>query len=367
MPFFHYVGDSPLDNFFVAPNSPTVKKPSHRAYLQFVKDAVVRVRSGQTAALRAVNREQIQVYWDLGKLIVERQARHGWGKSVVENLAADLQKEFAGMNGFSTQNLWYMRQFYSEYHQSTILQPLVGEISWSKHLVIMSKCKDEHERHFYIHQAREFGWTKAVLIHQIESGCYQKTLLGQQNFGETLPQATKSRAMLTLKDEYTFDFLEMDELHSEYELEQAIIQNIRKFLIEMGGDFSFIGNQFAVELEGKDYKVDLLLYHRGLQALVAIDLKINEFMPEYVGKMNFYLGLLNRKVRKPHENAGIGIIICKSKDRTTVDFALQDVNKPIGVATYSLSHRLPQKLKAFFPPKEEFIKRVEAVSDALAR
>lgn len=175
------------------------------------------------------------------------------------------------------------------------------------------------------------------------------------------------QAILALKDEYTFDFLELGDQHSEYELEQAILANIRNFLVEMGGDFTFIGNQFKISLDDKDFAVDLLLYHRGIQSLVAIDLKVTEFMPEFAGKMNFYLSLLNHKVRKPNENASIGIIICKSKTRTTVDFALQDINKPIGVATYSLTATLPANLQAFFPDKEEFVRRVEIVNASLNR
>jgi predicted nuclease of restriction endonuclease-like (RecB) superfamily len=340
---------------------------ANAGYRQLVNDAILRVKNGRLNAWRAVNKEQIQLYWDLGKLIVERQQQYGWGKSVVENLAADLQKVFGGVSGFSPQNLWYMRQFYLEYQQDANLQPLVGEISWSKHIVIFSKVKDPHERLFYIHQTRDCGWTKNVLIHKIENQTYQKVLLGQHNFPEILPESVQNQAILALKDEYTFDFLELGEQHSEYELEQAIVANIRNFLIEMGGDFTFMGNQFRMEVDDKTWSVDLLLYHRGIQSLVAIDLKVTEFMPEYAGKMNFYLGVLNKKVRKPNENASIGIIICRSKTRTTVDFALQDINKPIGVATYTLSPTLPPDLQAFFPDKEEFVKRVEVVNASLNR
>lgn len=203
------------------------------------------------------------------------------------------------------------------------------------------------------------------MIHKIELQTYQKVVLSQQNFDKTLPDNINKQAALAVKDEYTFDFLELTDEHSEYELEQALINEIRKFLIEMGGDFSFIGNQFVIDLEGKDYKIDILLYHRGIQSLIAIDLKIDEFKPEYAGKMNFYLSLLNNKIKKSYENPSIGIIICKSKSRTTVDFALQDVNKPIGVATYSLTKTLPSELKDFFPSNEELIKKIESFSNAL--
>jgi YhcG PDDEXK nuclease domain len=183
---------------------------------------------------------------------------------------------------------------------------------------------------------------------------------------DNLERATQNR-LFPKEDDYAFGFLELGDKHSEYQLEQAILNNIRQFLIEMGGDFCFIANQFVLDLNGKDYKVDLLLYHRGLQSLVAIDLKIGEFEPEHTGKMSFYLSLLDSKVKKTYENASIGIIICKNKDNTTVDFALRDVNKPIGVATYSLTKSLPKELSAFFPTSEELIKRVEAVIKAVSK
>ncbi|WP_379883993.1 PDDEXK nuclease domain-containing protein [Larkinella insperata] len=332
-----------------------------------MSDIKQRVRQAQYKALQSVNREQVQLYFELGRLIVERQQQHGWGKSVVESLAKDLQTEFAGMTGFSVQNLWYMRQFFLEYSQSELLQPLVGEISWSKHLLIMARCKGEDERLFYIIQTKRNDWTKNVLIHQIEGGAYQRILASQQNFTQTLPKEQQKPAVLAVKDEYTFDFLELANEHSEYELEQALLANIRRFLIEMGGDFTFVGNQYRLELGGQEFFIDLLLFHRQLQCLIAVELKIDEFKPEFAGKMNFYLSVLNDRIKKPHENPSIGIIICKAKQRTIVEFALKDINKPIGVATYTLTPTLPDELSKFFPTNEQLIERVEAVTDALRK
>ena len=342
-------------------------QPTSSDYHQLLVDLKQRVRAAQYRALQQVNQEQMQLYWEMGRLIAERQQQHGWGKSVVETLARDLQAEFAGMSGFSVQNLWYMRQFYLEYSASSILQPLVGEISWAKHLLILSKCKDEHERLFYTVQTRRNNWTKAVLLQQLKAQAYHKTLTAQHNFAHTLPAPQQVPATLALKDEYLFDFLELGAAHSEYELEQALLSNVRRFLSEMGGDFTFIGNQYRLELEGNEYFVDLLLFHRELQCLVAIELKIDEFRPEYAGKMNFYLSLLNEQVRKPHEQPSIGIIICQSKQRTVVEFALRDVNKPIGVATYTYTDTLPQELRPFFPSNEELVRRLEAVTAALQK
>ncbi len=330
-------------------------------YQSFLKDIKERIRSAQYEALKAVNKELIVLYWDLGKMIVERQDKEGWGKSVVERLAKDLQKEFPGIKGFSVQNLWYMRQFYLTYRDNEKLQPMVGEISWSKHIIIMSKCKDDLEREFYIKMTKKFGWTKNVLIHQIESQAYERFLLNQTNFDQALPEKYRPQAKLAVKDEYTFDFLELGEEHSERELELALINNIRRFLIEMGGYFTFIGNQYRLEVGGDEFFVDLLLYHWKLRCLVAIELKVGEFKPEYAGKMQFYLAVLNDTIRLAEENPSIGIILCKEKNRIIVEYALKDTTQPIGVSTYKITTTLPEELQKYLPSGEEIAKRLEGV------
>lgn len=331
--------------------------------IAFVQEIKEQIKQAQYRALQKVNKEQINLYWNIGKKILEKQQQFGWGKSIVELLALELQKEFVGINGFSARNLWYMRNLYEQYYNSElILQPLVAEIPWTHNILILEKCKDEHERFFYINMTKKFQWSKSLLIHAIENQNYQKTILHQHNFEQTLSPELAHKASFLLKDEYTFDFLNLSEPYSEAQLEQAILTIIRNFLIELGGDFSFIGNQYPLKINNKQYEIDLLLYHRALQALVAIELKIDAFEPEYAGKMNFYLSILNQQVRKQHENPSIGIIICKSKDRTTVEFALQDIQKPIGVATYSLSKELPITMRDFFPSNQEFIEKVEAIT-----
>ena len=287
-------------------------------YLNFKNEITARIRSAQYEALKAVNKEMIALYWEVGKRITEQQTALGWGKSVVENLSRDIQKEFPGIQGFGVRNMWDMARFYAEYQSNEILQPLVAEISWSKHIVILTKCKETRQRQFYILATKKYGWTKDVLINKIEAKTYENYLLGQSNFDITLPDSIKNQAILALKDEYTFDLVGLAEEHSEYELEQAIIKNIRAFLMEFGTDFSFIGNQYRLEVDGKEYFIDLLLYNRRLQAMIAIELKIGEFQPEYKGKMEFYLNILNDTVKLPHENPAIGIIICKSKSRMIV-------------------------------------------------
>lgn len=319
--------------------------------LQFIADMKDKIRQAQYEALKAVNVELINLYWDLGRAISEKQAL-GWGKAIVPTLSKELQKEFPAMSGFSTGNLWLMMQFYNEYQEDINLVPLVREISWSKHIVILKKCKDSQQRQFYILATKRFGWTKDVLTHQVENKTYEKYLLNQTNFDAVVPEKIKQQAYLAVKDHYTFDFLELSNEHSEYELEQALINNIRQFLIEMGHDFTFLGNQYKLEIANKEYKIDMLLFHRKLQCLVAIELKIGEFEPEHKGKMEFYLSILNDTVKLPHENPSIGIIICKSKERTIVEYSLNTATLPIGVATYSTSNVLPEKYASLLPSPE---------------
>jgi predicted nuclease of restriction endonuclease-like (RecB) superfamily len=329
------------------------------SYGQLVDEIKERIRAGQSAALRAVNRELIDLYWDIGRLIIERQEGETWGRAVVQSLAKDLQAEFPGISGFSTPNLYRMRQFYEAYCESPIFSPLVREISWTKNLTILERCKDVVEREFYLRRTKEFGWSKNVLIHQIENQTYQKTLLNQTNFAETLPAAIRNQAKLAVKDEYTFDFLELADEHTERLLEQAILSRVEPFLREMGGMFAFVGSQYRIEVSDKEYFIDLLLFHRRLQCLIAVELKVGEFLPEHVGKMQFYLALLDDTVRLQAENPSIGILICKSKDRTVVEYALKVASKPVGVATYRMVTALPPELQSQLPAPDDIARLLE--------
>lgn len=281
----------------------------------------------------------------------------------MQTLSKDLQNEFLGVQGYSVQNLWYMRQIYLEYKDNTKLQPLVGEISWSHNLVIISKCKNDFEREFYIQMTKKYGWTKNVLIHQIEGKSYEKYLLNQTNFDKAVPEKYKHQAKLAVKDEYNFDFLEITEGHNEKELELALMKNIRKFLSEMGGDFAFIGNQYRIQVGDEDFYIDLLLYHRKLKSLVVIELKAGKFKPEYAGKMNFYLAVLDDTVKQEDENPSIGIIICKSKSKTIIEYALKKTSSPIGVASYTLTETLPKEYKNLLPSPSEIEEKLSGFID----
>lgn len=330
-------------------------------YPALLAEVKARIRSAQYTALRAVNKELVGLYWDIGQMIVERQQTEGWGKGVVEQLSIDLRVAFPGVGGFSMQNLWYMRQFFQEYSATPKLQPLVGEIGWAHNLLILSRCKDAQAREFYLRMTRKFGWSKNVLAHQIDNQSYEKSLLGQTNFDQTLTPALRAQAKLAVKDEYAFDFLELGAQHSERELERALIARIEDFLRAMGGMFSFMGSQYRLEVEGREYFIDLLLFHRRLRALVAIELKIGEFEPEFVGKMQFYLAALDAQVRQEDENPSIGIILCREKTRTIVEYALRDARKPIGVATYKITKTLPKELKSQLPSPEAIARLLEGM------
>ncbi|MDK2989590.1 MAG: hypothetical protein PWR16_1119 [Methanoculleus sp.] len=318
-----------------------------------------RIRASQYQALRAVNRELIGLYWDIGRMIVERQAGDTWGKSIVQQLSGDLQKEFPGIGGFSASNLWRMKSFFETYSGSEKLAQLVREIGWGHNLVILQRCSDPLEREFYIRMTRKFGWSRNVLVHQIENQSYEKTLLGQTNFDKALTPDLRAQAKLAVRDEYTFDFLELGEEHSERELERALIGRVEDFLRAMGGLFAFVGSQFRLEVEEREYFIDLLLFHRRLRCLVAVELKIGEFQPEFVGKMQFYLAALDHRVREEGENPSIGIILCKEKNRTIVEYALQSSTSPIGVATYRTVRELPRELRDQLPGPEEIARLLE--------
>jgi len=252
-----------------------------------------------------------------------------------------------------------MRNFYLAYQKNEKLAPLVREISWTKNIIILERCKDDIHREFYIKTTKKFGWTKDVLINQLGAGAFERYMANQTNFDKTVPEKYRHQAKLAVKDEYSFDFLELGEVHSEKELERTLLENVRKFLIEMGGYFTFAGNQYRLEIDEQEFFIDLLLYHRQLRYLVAIELKIGAFKPEYAGKMQFYLSALNNIVKLPDENPSIGIILCKDKSRTIVEYALKDTKKPIGVSTYKLTEKLPRELKKYLPSPEEIIERIK--------
>jgi len=323
-------------------------------YQPFFEDIKGKIKLARIQAYRRINREVIFLYWDIGKKIVEKQEQFGWGKGVVEKLSSDLNKEFTGLSGYSARNLWDMRRFYLEYKDNENLRQLVAEIPWGQNLVIMSRVKDYKEREYYISKTIEYGWTRDVLAHQIEAGAHLEIdAQKMHNFPQVLPEHLAEQADKALKDSYILDFLDISKPLHERQLEKNLIVRFKDFITELGLGFCFIGNQYKVTLSDKDYFIDLLFFHRKLRSLVAIELKVGAFIPEYAGKMNFYLNLLDDFVRLPDENPSIGIIICKDRNRFDVEYALKRTNSPIGVSGYKLTQKLPTSLQKELPSIEE--------------
>ena len=378
------------------------KLPMSREYVEFVKELKCRIQSARISAARAVNRDLILLYWDIGKGIVERQAAMGWGDSVVEALAKDLQKAFPGTSGFSARNLWDMRRFYSAYSDAQFLQqavaelgqikrskklpqPVAGigtvaaqpappeflrqavaEIPWGHHLQILNKVETPAARLYYLRAAAKLGWSRNVLLNQIKAKAYERSLAEGKthNFPAVLPEYLAEQAEEALKSSYNLEFLGIRREVKERELEGRLIERLQQFILELGYGFCFIGRQHRLTLGKKEYFIDLLFYHRFLKALVAVELKVGPFDPEYAGKMDFYLNLLNDKERGHGDNPSIGIILCAEKDDIVVEFSLKTKTNPIGVAEYHLTEKLPKQLRGKLPSERQLLAAVkEAIED----
>lgn len=331
----------------------------------FLKNIKSKIYSAKSKAIISANRLMIELYFDIGRDIVERQETLGWGKSVVEQMSKELIEEFGEKSGYSAQNLWYMRQFYNSYKDNQILQQLVGEIPWGSNIIIFTKCKDDTQKEYYIKNTIENGWNRNVLMHHIKTNLFDRDKIEAKanNFEVALPTELSELALDIIKSEYNLEFMEVGKNAHERQVENKLVENIKKFLLELGYGFSFIDSQYKLTLGENEYYIDLLFFHRKLNALVAIELKVGKFKPEYAGKMNFYLNVLNDKVKMPHENPSIGIILCTDKDGLEVEYALQSVVQPMGVSTYTIKEKLPIELENALPTKDELINKLKEVID----
>jgi predicted nuclease of restriction endonuclease-like (RecB) superfamily len=316
----------------------------------------------------------IRLYWDIGREIVQRQEREGWGKGIVDRLAADLQRAFPGIEGFSPRNVWRMRAFYLAYTPEVAnltqaasdldgvsLPQVAAEIPWFHNMVLIEKLKDPGERLWYARKAVQHAWSRATLVHQIELDLYDREGQAINNFPLTLPAPQSDLAQQTLKDPYVFDFMTLAQEARERDLERGLLAHLRDFMLELGVGFAFVGSQYHFEVDGKDYFIDLLFYHLVLRAFAVVDLKVEEFKPEFAGKMSFYLSAVDDLLRHPDDQSSIGIILCKSRSKVTAEYALRDIRKPIGVAEYRLTDALPQELKPSLPTIEALEKELRAV------
>lgn len=345
-------------------DSDLIKQPE---YAEFLKELKERIRIAQTRAVLTINNELISLYLDIGKRIVETQKDMGWGKSVVEQLAQDIRREFPDVKGFSARNLWDMRRFYLAYKDNPNLRQVVAEIPWGHNLAIINKVKDPSQRQWYVHQTVQNGWSRNVLVHQIESGLYGRQAVAAKttNFPKTLPSPQSELVEQTIKDPYIFDFITIEKDAKERDLEKALIEKLRDFLLELGMGFAFMGSQYHLDVEDKDFYIDLLFYHHRLRCLVAIDLKMAEFIPEYAGKMNFYLSALDDMVRHPDDQPSVGIILCKTKKGLIAEYSLRDMSKPIGVSEYKLTPKLPKELSGQLPNPRQLARLLKEIEDDL--
>jgi len=344
----------------MAPQSKNIKLKISDSYPEFLKYIKQKIQESKNSAIRYTNRVLIKLYWTIGKEIAERQEKLGWGKSIVERLSKDLNEQFPGMAGFSTRNLWDMRRFYIDYKEYPKLRQLVAEINWGQNLLILNKIKDISEREYYIKAIIENGWSRDVLLNQIKADAYERHIKSpkQHNFTKTLPVHFAEQAEKTMKDVYVLDFLGITRPVLENVMEQRMVEKIKDVILELGCGFAFLGNQYKVKLNDKEYFIDLLFYHRKLKCLVAIELKTGEFMAEYAGKMNLYLNILDDFVREDGENSSIGIILCAERDRIEVEYTLRGIDKPVGVAEYRLTKKLPKELTGKLPDAKTLEKQI---------
>jgi predicted nuclease of restriction endonuclease-like (RecB) superfamily len=323
-----------------------------------------RIRGAQLQAALAINAELIMLYWNIGNEIVDRQKEKGWGAKVIDRLAKDLKQEFPDMSGFSTRNLKYMRTFAEAYPDGAIVQRCVAQLPWRHNIALLEKLQTPEQRLWYAQQASENGWSRDILVMQIESGLYTRQGEAVTNFERTLPKPQSDLAQQLLKDPYNLNFLSLERDAQERDLEKALVAHIRDFLLELGVGFSFMGSQYRLEVAGDEFFIDMLFYHVKLRCYVVIDLKMSEFKPEFSGKMNFYVSAVDELLRHSDDQPTIGIILCRDKNKTVVEYALRNVSAPIAVTT----HRLPKQLTNDLPTVEQLEMEMNtAVSQLVGR
>lgn len=322
-------------------------------YTDWLTELKTRIHCAQQRAALSVNRELILLYWQIGRDILERQAQQGWGSKVIERLAHDLRTTFPDMKGFSRANLMYMRAFAEAWPDAAIVQQLVGQLPWGHNLVLLSKLKEVGSRKRYAERAIEYGWSRNVLNIHIENRLLEREGNAVTNFEANLPKPHSDLARESLKDPYLFDFLDIGQEADEREIENALVQHITRFLIELGAGFAFVGRQYHLEVGGDDFFIDLLFYHLKLRCYVVVELKTGAFKPEHAGQLSFYLTAVDAQLKAEFDQPTIGLLLCKTQNRVVAEYALRDTNKPIGVAEYQLVEALPTELQTSLPSIEK--------------
>lgn len=335
------------------PDTPPALTDVPTGYADWLAELKARIHTAQQRAALVVNRELVLLYWQIGRDILERQARQGWGAKVIERLACDLRTAFPDMKGFSRANLMYMRAFAEAWPDAEIVQQAVGQLPWGHNLVLLTRLKDAQLRLAYAQRAIRHGWSRNVLNIHIETRLLEREGHAVTNFEAQLPASQSDLARDTLKDPYLFDFLGVGNEADERAIESAIVGHITRFLLELGAGFAYVGRQVHVEVGGDDFFIDLLFYHLKLRCYVVIELKAGPFKPEHAGQLNFYLSAVDAQVKSAQDNPTIGLLLCKSQNRVVAEYALRDSNKPIGVAEYQLVAALPAELRTSLPSIEQ--------------
>lgn len=336
-------------------------------YVELLESLRKQIRLARLKAGLAVNRELILLYWQIGREILSRQTAEGWGAKVIDRLAQDLRTAFPEMKGFSPRNLKYMRAFAEAHSDGEFVQAVLAQITWYHNITLLDKVKDPGERMWYIRQTIDNGWSRNILVMQIESDLYGRQGKAVNNFAQTLPPMQSDLAQQLLKDPYCFDFLTVSEKAQERELEQKLLDRLKDFLLELGKGFALVGSQYHLEVGGEDFYMDLLFYHLRLRCYVIIELKMGKFVPEYAGKMNFYLSAVDDLLRHPSDQPSIGLILCKSRNHIIAEYALRDMSKPMGVSTFRVRETLPEDLQENLPTlkqlEEQLGRQDEDLSD----
>jgi len=325
----------------------------NQEYSKFLADLKERVASSRYKAALSVNREMILLYHHIGTQILEAQNKAGWGAKVIDQLSKDLASEFPEMKGFSMRNLKYMRKFASEYPDLQFVQEVLAQLTWYHNVTLLDKISDKQIRLFYVKHAIEYGWSRNIMVMQMELSLHKRQGQAITNFKDKLPSPQSDLAHYTLKDPYIFDFLSIGDEAHEREVEKALVHHMEKFILELGAGFAFVGRQYHLEVGDQDFYIDLLFYHLKLRCFVVIELKDKDFKPEYAGKMNFYLSCVDDLVKHETDQPSIGLILCKSKNNILAEYALRDMTKPIGLAEYRLQDALPENLQTVLPTIEE--------------
>lgn len=322
-------------------------------YADWLAELKSRIHNAQQRAALAVNRELVLLYWQIGRDILDRQSREGWGAKVIERLAHDLRNTFPSMRGVSRANLMHMRAFAEAWPDAAIVQQAVGQLPWGHNLLLLAKLKDPQQRLAYAQRAVEHGWSRNVLGIHIETRLLEREGQAQTNFAERLPAPGSDLARQTLKDPYLFDFLDVGREAGEREIEDALVRHVTRFLLELGAGFAFVGQQVPLEVGGDDFFIDLLFYHLKLRCYVVIELKAGKFKPEHLGQLGFYLTAVDAQIKSEHDGPTIGLLLCRSKNQVVAEYALRDNAQPMGIAEYKLLEALPTELQTGLPSIEQ--------------